>query len=127
MAAQQIERHKLGRKGEKIVAELFNGKTTNHTAPFDVVDFTSGKAYEVKSMSALSKDLKIHISDHSYERKVKFAKQYKVKMVLIAVVIYNEEKVEVYSGKLKQSVRINQMKRINLKARNKIIIVVEKD
>lgn len=113
MAAQQIERHKLGRKGERIVAKLVNGKTTNHTAPFDVVDFASGKAYEVKSMSALSKDLKIHISDHSYERKVKFAKQYKLKMVLIAVVVYNEETVEVYSGKLKQSVRINQMKRIN--------------
>lgn len=112
MAAQQIERHKLGRQGEQIVAQIVHGKTTKHTAPFDVIDFSSKRAYEVKSMSALSKDLKIHISDKSYERKVQFAKQYGLKMVLIAVVVYNENMVDVYSSQLKQSIRIGQMRQI---------------
>ncbi len=112
MAAEQIKRHKLGRQGEAIVAGIVNGKTTKHTAPFDVVDFTSRKAYEVKTMSALSKDLKIHISDHSYGRKIQFATQYNLDMILIAVIIYNENKVEVFSGELKQSIRVNQMRKI---------------
>lgn len=113
MAANQTERHKLGRKGEGIARKMLGGKATKHTAPFDVVDFASGYAYEVKSMSGLSKDMKIHISDASMERKVKFATEYGLMMMLIAVVIYSPNHVETYRTGLKQCVRVNQMERIS--------------
>ena len=112
MAAQQAKRHQLGRKGETIINKLVGGKKTNHKAPFDIVDFQQNVAYEVKAMSGLSKDLKIHISDSSMKRKLEFAEQYNLNMVLIAVVIYSKDNVEVYSGELKQSMRINQMVKI---------------
>jgi hypothetical protein len=64
-------------------------------------------------MSGLSKDLKIHISDSSMKRKLEFSEQYNLNMILLAVVIYSKDNVEVYSGELKQSMRINQMKRVN--------------
>lgn len=112
MAAQQIKRHALGRLGEAIAQKMFGGKKTKHTAPFDLVDFTAQTGYEIKTMSAYSRDLKIHISDHSMARKQAFAKEYGLKMVLIAMVIYDEKHVEVYSGELKQSMRVAQMEQI---------------
>jgi len=104
--------HRLGRMGEKIIAEKLHLKPTPHKAPFDIVDFVTGIAYEVKTMSAMSKDLKIHISDSSWQRKAEFISKYVLKGVLIAVVVYSPEKVEVYSSELKQHIRVNQMKRI---------------
>ena len=74
--------HRLGRMGEKIIAEKLHLKPTPHKA-LDIVDFVTGIAYEVKTMSAMSKDLKIHI--------------YVLRGVLIA-------KVEVYSCELKQHI-----------------------
>ena len=76
MAATQVERHELGRSGEVIANGIVGGKTTKHKAPFDVVDFQMGMAYEVKSMSGLSKDLKIHIGKESITRKRSFARNY---------------------------------------------------
>ena len=62
--------------------EKLHPKPTSHKA-LDIVDFVTGNAYEVKTMSAMSKDLKIHI--------------YVLRGVLIA-------KVEVYSSELKQHI-----------------------
>ena len=113
MAMNQKARHQLGRIGEAIIARLNGGNTTTHKAPFDIVDFNQGVAYEVKAMSSLSKDLKIHISDSSMKRKKAFAKEYGLKAILIAVVITDEDNVKVYKSALKQSIRINQMKAVS--------------
>lgn len=113
MAANQIERHETGREGEKIARDLVGGRRTVHKAPFDIVDFRSGIAYEVKSMSGLSKDLKIHISEESMARKVAFALDYGLNMVLVAVVIYSPDQIEVYRSELRSCIRVNQMERIN--------------
>ena len=107
---EQARRHAVAREAEKMVAKKVGGQTTNHTAPFDVVDFGMKVAYEVKAMSAFSKDLKIHISDSSMKRKKAFARKYGLKAVLLAVVIYSPHKVKVYSTTLKQSARVKQMK-----------------
>jgi len=108
----QSEKHEMGRVGEQVANRILNGATTAHKAPFDVVDFTIEYAYEVKAMSGMGKDLKIHIADSSMARKQAFAQEYGLKMVLIAVVIHGPDQVEVYSGCLKQSMRLNQMMRI---------------
>lgn len=108
----QKEKHELGRKGEKLANGHVNGEITRHKAPFDIVDFDCGYAYEVKSMSGLSMDMKVHISDESMERKVKFAEEYGLSMVLIVVVIYGKDRVEVYRSELVQSIRVCQMDRM---------------
>ena len=110
MAVQQRERHQLGRKGEELILRLNGGNTTKHKAPFDIVDFNLGIAYEVKSMSGLGLDLKIHISDSSMKRKRLFAHRYGLKAILIAVVIFDPDHIKVYKSSLKKSIRINQMK-----------------
>ena len=112
MTNNQTERHELGRLGEQIANATLGGKITNHKAPLDVVDFTTGHGYEVKAISGLSKDLKIHIADKSFAKKKAFARKYGLKLILIAVVIYDTEHIEMYRSTLKQSMRISQMKRI---------------
>lgn len=112
MKNTQAERHELGRLGETIAKANLGGRITNHKAPLDLVDFTIGIGYEVKAISGMSKDLKIHIADKSFARKRAFAKKYGLKLLLIAVVIYSPEHIEIYRSTLKQSVRISQMKRI---------------
>ena len=109
MAFRQEKLHRLGRTGERIVKNLFGGCKTTHKAPFDIVDFNAGVAYEVKTMSAMSKDLKVHISDASMQRKIAFANEYGLLMVLMVVIIHGPKKVDVYTGELRQSVRINQL------------------
>ena len=113
MAAYQTKRHRLGRTGERIISKLLNCKRTSHKAPFDIVDFQARIAYEVKTMSGLSRDLKIHISDKSMTNKLKFARDYGLEMVLIAVVVYSPKKAKVYQSKLSQSIRINQMEELS--------------
>lgn len=112
MANKQAEKHELGRNGEVVANGVVGGKTTKHKAPFDVVDFEAGFAYEVKSMSALSKDFKVHISDASMARKTKFADQYGLAMILMVVVIHGVDKVEVYRSGLVQHIRVSQMELI---------------
>jgi len=113
MAMNQTHRHQLGRAGEKVISKLLGLKTTDHKAPFDVVDFNLGIAYEVKAMSNLGADLKIHITDSSMKRKKAFARKYRLKALLIAVVIIDQDTVKVYRSSLKNSVRVNQMKEMN--------------
>lgn len=112
MAVNQTHRHQIGRAGEQIIAKLNGGTITRHKAPFDVVDFNLGIAYEVKAMSGLSIDLKIHISKESMARKRGFARKYGLKAILIAVVIFDPDHVKVYRSRLRQSIRVSQMKEI---------------
>ncbi len=115
MATNQTEHHELGRTGEKLAKAngIAKGKLTRHTAPFDVVDFSNRVGYEVKTMSGLSIEPRIHIAKHSWQRKIEFAAKYGLKkLVLIAVVIYSEDKIEFYQSELVQHIRIGQMKRI---------------
>ena len=109
---KQEERHQLGRAGERIIAHLNGGNITRHKAPFDIVDFNLGIAYEVKAMSGLGLDLKIHISKESMARKRGFAHKYGLKAILIAVVIFDPDNVKVYRSILKKSVRVSQMKEV---------------
>lgn len=108
----QERKHRLGRKGEELILRLNGGSLTKHKAPFDIVDFNLGLAYEVKAMSGLGLDLKIHISDSSMNRKRSFARRYGLKAILIAVVIFDQDNVKVYRSRLKQSIRISQMKEV---------------
>ena len=110
MAINQKDRHQLGRKGEELILRLNGGKPTTHKAPFDIVDFNLGLAYEVKAMSGLGLDLKIHISDSSMSRKRSFARKYGLKALLIAVIIFDPDNIKVYKSRLRQSIRVNQMK-----------------
>jgi len=113
MAAQQDKRHKLGRKGERVVQNLLGGKMTNHTAPFDVVNFALSEAYEVKAMSGTGIDLKVHISDASMARKQAFIDQYEIQTAwLIAVVIHNSRDIDIYRAPLQQHIRISAMEKI---------------
>lgn len=45
--------------------------------------------------------------------KLKFARDYGLEMVLIAVVVYSPKKAKVYQSKLSQSIRINQMEELS--------------
>ena len=110
---EQCRKHKLGRKGEKIAAKIVGGKKTTHKAPFDIVDFAQGFAYEVKTMSAWSKDLKVSMASKSYESKLAFAAEYGVEPILIVVVVHSPKEVEVYSAPLRQRIRVNQMEKIS--------------
>ncbi len=112
MAINQTDRHQLGRKGEEVILRLQGGSSTRHKAPFDVVDFNLGIAYEVKAMSGLGLDLKIHISLASMARKRSFARKYGLKAILIAVVIFDQDHVKVYRSTLKKSIRVSQMKEV---------------
>lgn len=112
MATNQEKRHQLGRKGEEFILRLNGGSSTKHKAPFDVVDFNLGVAYEVKAMSGLGLDLKIHISDSSMKRKRLFARKYGLKAILIAVVIFDPNHIKVYKSTLKKSIRVSQMKEV---------------
>ena len=111
MAAQQIKRCKLERKGVRI-AKAMTGckKRQNFVAPFDLVTLTKG--YEVKTMNGESKDLKIHIADSSLKRKLDYATKYNLIPVLMAIVVF-PDKVEAYQSRLVQSIRVGQMERIN--------------
>jgi len=111
MAANQTNRHALGRLGQEIVKAELGGEPTSHKAPFDLVDFNKGIAYEVKTMMA-GTELKIHISKESMSRKRAFLKEYHLKGTLIAVVIHGPDEVNTYTSALKQSKYVSQMKAI---------------
>ena len=101
---------KLGARGEKIAKRLMGGKVTTRTAPFDVVDFQAGVAYEVKSVSSVSLKgtNKIHIEQGSWDRKQAFLEEYGLEGILLVVVI--AKKVRVYSLPLdRRHIRITRV------------------
>ena len=107
MVAQRME--KVAAQGEKLAAKLLGLKPTPKLAPFDVVDFGNGYAYEVKTVSALALNgsNKIHIENGAWARKQDFLKTYGIKGELLVVVIYSRDSVAVYRAPLKQHIRIS--------------------
>jgi hypothetical protein len=111
MAYNQSQRCELERKGVKSALKLLGKrKRQSFKAPFDVV--TKCFAYEVKTLSADSRDLKIHISDASLKRKLDYCRIHDVSPLLVAIVCY-DSRVEMYQSRLTKSMRINQMLKIN--------------
>jgi hypothetical protein len=108
----QYEKHAIGRKGQSIARAKLGGEQQTHKAPFDVVDFANRIAYEVKTVSALTAQLPIHITDASLARKRAFIRQYHVRACLVVVVIRDENRVDVYRGTLKKHSSIRHMRRL---------------
>jgi len=109
MAQNQSEHHQLGRAGEIIARRVCKGRRTGHKHPFDYVDHFNKIAYEVKTMNGAGADLKVHIENGSYERKLAYAKRYGLKRVLVIIVIHSPHNVDIYTGELKQHVRISKL------------------
>ena len=107
MVDKKLER--FGARGERLVAKLVGAKATPKAAPFDVVDFNDGVAYEVKTVSrlALSGSNKIHIEAGAWERKQAFLAEYGLEGVLMVVVIAGRNDVTVYQTPLKRHLRIS--------------------
>jgi len=97
---QSKRNHRLGRKGERLVAKQLGLKRTRHTAPFDLVDTGLGYAYEVKTVSKYS--TKIHISDKSFERKRVYAEANQLQMMLVIVIINTPEDINTITMPLTQ-------------------------
>ena len=95
-----------------IARKLVKGRLTAHKAPFDIVDFRNSQAYEVKTVSAATAKLPIHIAAASMERKQAFAKRYNLAMTLIVVVVHGPRRVEVFTGELKCHTAITQLSKI---------------
>jgi hypothetical protein len=111
MAYNQSQRCELERVGVKSTLKFLNKrKRQSFKCPFDVV--TSHFGYEVKSLSANSRDLKIHISDASLKRKLDYARIHGIQPLLVAVICY-DSRVELYQSRLTKSCRINQMVKIS--------------
>ena len=111
MAYNQSQRCELERVGVRQVLKSLNKrKRQSFKCPFDVV--TNHFGYEVKSLSADSKDLKIHISDASLKRKLDYARNHDIQPLLVAVVCY-DSRVELYQSHLTKSVRVKQMVKIS--------------
>ena len=96
MATKKLEL--MGARGEELVGRLIGVKPTAKKAPFDVVDFNEGVAYEVKTVSAMALPgrNKIRISDRAWDRKQAFLAEYGLQGVLFVVVVYNVDHVAVF-------------------------------
>lgn len=115
MAEKRLEL--MGTRGEALVAGLTGGSQTPKLAPFDVVDFSAGVAYEVKTVSALALTgtNKIHIEAGAWARKMAFLAEYGLRGVLMVVVIHSEDRVEVYRTGLTAHQRISSVIRNGVK------------
>lgn len=103
---------RLGKRGERITQRLFGGRRTPKQASvFDVIDRTMGMAYEVKCQRA-SKEVRVHIEDEAYVRKLKYAAKNGLTAVLVLVVIYEAQEIRVYTSSLKQHARPSDMMRV---------------
>jgi hypothetical protein len=110
MTKTQTQKCKLERVGVRHALKLVGKrKRQSFKSPFDLV--TKEFGYEVKTMSADSKDKKVHIADSSYSRKIEFAAKHKIEPVLMAIII-GDGKVEIYQSHLAQSIRVSQMRKI---------------
>ena len=107
MTSKRLEA--MGDRGEKRVARLTGGDRTEKYDPFDVVDFASGIAYEVKTVSqkAIKGSNKIHIETGAWNRKLDFLAEHGLTGMLMVVVYIGPRNVEVYRTELVQHVRIS--------------------
>ena len=92
IASDNLERHQLGLRGEAIGENIISkelgekgAKTTRHKAKFDVV--TDDTAWEVKTVSAEAKDIKMTVKTPQQKAKKKWARENgkKPKSMLIVV------------------------------------------
>tara|TARA_Y100000310_G_scaffold333905_1_gene412419 strand:+ start:887 stop:1246 length:360 start_codon:yes stop_codon:yes gene_type:complete len=108
MATRKLE--SMGDRGERKVAQMAGpkAKRTAKKAPFDVVDYAAGVAYEVKTVSQASvgRGNKIHIETAAWNRKMDFLAETGLTGKLMVVVYFNRRKVEVYRMDLVKHVRI---------------------
>lgn len=110
MVHTQTQKCKLERVGVRHALKLVGKrKRQSFKSPFDLV--TESFGYEVKTLSADSRDLKIHIADSSYKRKLEYSAKHKIEPVLMAVIV-GDGRVEIYQSHLAQSIRIKQMRKI---------------
>lgn len=125
-AAFQAMRHALGRLGESIAQKFFGGDLTSHTAPFDLIDWDRKIGYEIKTVRAETMESTIRIKPPSMARKMEFAAEHKLKIVLIAVVIYDEEEeiCEIYASPIRPSAKPRWMNLI--KKRNQELVQRER-
>lgn len=111
MAANQAELHKLGRIGEELARTVCKGRRTTHKAPFDYVDHFNKVAYEVKTVTGNGNNLKIHIMETSYKRKLAYVAKHNLEAVLVVLVVY-PKRVDIYTGKLTQWTTFNQLTKV---------------
>jgi len=113
--SERKRRLSLSRVGENLIARMYQGLRMHHTCAFDIKN--DHMLIEVKTMRIESKDHKVHISQDAFERKLAMAKELRMNSILVVVLVYSE-KYEVYECELKQSVRVNQMKKVKVIMRN---------
>lgn len=116
-AAGQTQRHALGRFGERIAQQYFGGELTSHKSPFDLIDWTRGIAYEIKTVQSGSIEQKIRIKPPSLKKKLDFAEKYNLDIVMVSIVVYDieAELVEIYTSRLRTSVKPRWMNLIKKK------------
>ena len=102
---------RLGNRGERIAQQVLGGRRTRQRCPFDVIDRTGGHAYEVKCQRG-EREVRVHMRDAAYQRKVDYAKKQKLDALLVLVVIHNTGQVMLYWSELKQHARPSNMRRI---------------
>jgi len=107
MAINQVERHRLGRLGESIANGIINGKLTNHKHPIDIKKRKI--LWEVKTISANSKNHCIHISHNSLRRKLAIANKRNHQLRLMIIVVFETGEFEVYTGDIRQHCRPHQL------------------
>lgn len=112
---EQLRIHALGRNAEEIARQYLGGELTTHKAPFDLIDWTHGIAYEIKGMLATRKELRMEMAKSSYNKKIAFSRANKLRRVLVFVIIYPDGDVELRAGTLKRTVRVHQLKQLKAK------------
>jgi len=113
-AMNQFQRHELGRTGEAIANGIVNGKATSHKKPVDIIKRKDKILWEVKTVSANSKNQCIHISYKSLERKLAEAKKRGYQLKLMIIVLYDDGRFDVYTGDIRQYARPHQLDKMEL-------------
>lgn len=115
---RQLIRHRVGREGEKIAQAFFGGELTTHKEPFDLINWSARKAYEIKTINSRSKDQSMRIKPASMHRKVEFLQKHHLTATQVAVVIYDDvEDNEIYVAPLAVSRRAKNMELIKKRTR----------
>ena len=118
MAKEQSKLHRIGNLGVELAKQngVAKGRKMPHNHPFDLVDNFNGTADEVKTMIVTpenGKNLKIHIADKSFRRKLDYMRKHNLKGRLILTLIdENEHPMAFYTGELKQHVRPSGLEKV---------------
>lgn len=114
MAADQLKHDRLCKLGQGKAQDRVGGQPTSKKAPFDLVDFQSGIAWEVKTRSAAVVSVyPIGIEKAAMQRKRAFLRRYHLKGRLLVVVIGSTESdISLYAGPLKAHTRISALRKV---------------